>query len=112
MANGGAQLAAAFNAAVANFPSPAEFVNAVTGALGGGLQVVQQVFNQGAAALEAGLNAGVALGNQIINALGTGLVRGRCGTERRYHRRAVSLAVAAGGYQRACDSGRSVRGGG
>ncbi|GAA2810973.1 hypothetical protein [Mycolicibacterium pallens] len=76
LANGGAQLAAAFNAAVANFPSPAEFVNAVTGALGGGLQVVQQVFNQGAAALEAGLNAGVALGNQIINALGTGLVRG------------------------------------
>ncbi|MBB3602914.1 hypothetical protein FHT40_002575 [Mycolicibacterium sp. BK556] len=80
LANGGAQLAAAFNAALANFPSPAAFVDALTGVLGGGLDTVlaagQQLFNNGAAVLQAGLEAGVAAGNQLIDALRNGLVVG------------------------------------
>ncbi|MCX2931593.1 hypothetical protein ORI20_15030 [Mycobacterium sp. CVI_P3] len=76
LANGGVELAAAFNAAVANFPSPEVFVDALTGALGGGLEVAQDVFNNGAALLTAGLNAGVAAGNALIGALNNGLIVG------------------------------------
>ena len=73
-------MAAAFNAAVAAFPNPAVFVNALTGALGGGLQTAlaagQELFNNGAAVLAAGLNAGVAAGNALIDSLRNGLVVG------------------------------------
>ena len=108
LANGGAALAAAFNAAVSAFPNPAVFVDALTGALGGGLQVAQQVFNNGAQALTAGLNAGVAAGNALIGALNNGLIVGGAALDTAIRTALATLPVTGSRRERAGDSRRAT----
>ena len=75
--SGGAALAAAFNAALANFPSPAAFVAALNGALAAinpTLGVLATAFTtftgQLAATLQAGIAAGLTGFQALLNALG------------------------------------------
>ena len=75
--SGGAALAAAFNAALANFPSPAAFVAALTGALAAinpTLGVLANAFTTFTGQLDATLQAGIAAGltgfQALLNALG------------------------------------------
>ncbi|ORB46812.1 hypothetical protein BST42_28895, partial [Mycolicibacterium rhodesiae] len=80
LVNGGAALAAAFNAALANFPSPQAFVDALVGAfaaLNPTLGILADAFTtftgQLATTIQAGIAAGLTGFQALLNALGNPL---------------------------------------